>query len=75
MTEHELGTDTNTNANGNGTAGERRAAHERLSTGALARWMRACATHPWRVIGAWLGIIAALLVLVVAFGGGLKDEF
>ena len=28
----------------------RRAAHERLSTGALARWARACATHPWRVI-------------------------
>ena len=28
-----------------------RAAHERLSTGALARWTRACATHPWRVVG------------------------
>ncbi len=29
---------------------ERRAAHERLSTGALSRWTRACATHPWRVV-------------------------
>ena len=25
---------------------EHRAAHERLSTGGLARWYRACATHP-----------------------------
>ena len=44
---------------------ERRAAHERLSTGGLARWMRACATHPWRVVFAWVGIIAVLIFLVV----------
>jgi RND superfamily putative drug exporter len=54
---------------------ERRAAHERLATGALARWARACATHPWRVIVAWLGIVALLIVLVGAVGGSLKDEF
>ena len=54
---------------------ERLAAHERLSTGALAAWMRACATHPWRVMLAWVGIIAALIVLVATVGGGLKDEF
>ncbi len=42
----------------------RRAAHERLSTGALSRWTRACAAHPWRVISAWIGIIAALVLLV-----------
>jgi putative drug exporter of the RND superfamily len=54
---------------------DRRAAHERLSTGGLARWMRACAGHPWRVVGAWVGIIAMLVVLVGAVGGGLKDEF
>ena len=54
---------------------ERRAAHERLSTGALARWMRACATHPWRVIGIWVALIALLIFTVVAFGGSLKDEF
>ena len=36
-------------------------AHERLSTGALASWMRANARHPWRVIVVWLGIIAALI--------------
>jgi RND superfamily putative drug exporter len=54
---------------------ERRAAHERLSTGALARWMRACASHPWRVVLAWVGIIAVLIVIVSAFGGSLKDEF
>jgi putative drug exporter of the RND superfamily len=54
---------------------ERRAAHERLSTGALSRWARRCATHPWRVVGAWLGILAALIVLVISFAGSLRDEF
>ncbi len=56
-------------------ATERRAAHERLSTGALARWMRACATHPWRVVGSWVAILVVLVALVSAFGGSLKDEF
>jgi RND superfamily putative drug exporter len=37
--------------------------------------MRACANHPWRVVIAWLGIIAALIVLVATVGGSLKDEF
>src|SRR3954451_12321880 len=53
----------------------RRAAHERLSTGALARWYRRCATHPWRVIGGWLGILAVLILLVGTVGGELRDEF
>jgi putative drug exporter of the RND superfamily len=65
MSEHDAG---------NGTS-QRRAAHERLSTGGLARWMRACATHPWRVVLSWLGIILALFVLVATVGGSLKDEF
>ena len=54
---------------------ERRAAHERLSTGGLARWMRRCATHPWRVIGAWVGILVVLVVLTISFAGSLRDEF
>jgi RND superfamily putative drug exporter len=54
---------------------ERRAAHERLSTGALARWARACATHPWRVVGGWIGIVVLLIVLVATVGGSLKDQF
>jgi putative drug exporter of the RND superfamily len=54
---------------------ERLAAHERLSTGALASWMRACASHPWRVVFAWIGILVALIVLVATVGGSLKDEF
>jgi uncharacterized membrane protein YdfJ with MMPL/SSD domain len=54
---------------------ERRAAHERLSTGSLARWMRACATHPGRVVLAWAGIVVLLVILVIGVGGGLKDEF
>jgi RND superfamily putative drug exporter len=53
----------------------RRAAHERLSTGALARWSRAMASHPWRVVLSWLGIVAALIVLVGTVGGDLRDEF
>jgi putative drug exporter of the RND superfamily len=63
MTEHQT------------TNGERRAAHERLSTGGFARLTRSFATHPWRVIIAWVGIIAALIFAVGAFGGSLKDEF
>src|SRR5687767_14719481 len=54
---------------------ERRAAHDRLSTGGLARWMRMCATHPWRVVFAWIGIIVLLLVLVATIGGSLRDKF
>src|SRR5215218_5905646 len=60
---------------GSGNQQARRAAHERLSTGSLSRWMRACASHPWRVVFAWLGILAALIFTVGAFGGSLKDEF
>jgi RND superfamily putative drug exporter len=59
---------------GNGN-GERRAAHERLATGALARWMRMCATHPWRVIFGWIGVVVVLIALVATVGGSLKDEF
>jgi RND superfamily putative drug exporter len=55
--------------------GERRAAHERLATGGLARWTRACARHPWRVVGAWVGIIGVLVLTVATFGGSLRDEF
>src|SRR5918999_5384502 len=57
------------------TENGRRAAHERLSTGALARWSRANASHPWRVIFSWLGIVVLLVVLVGTVGGSLKDEF
>ncbi len=67
---------------GNGAAGVagpptngRRLAHERLSTGALARWARACATHPWRVVASWVGIIVVLIALVATVGGSLRDEF
>ena len=69
MTEH-LSPDS-PDHEGNG----RRAAHERLSTAALARWARACATHPWRVIVSSIGAIVLLAFAVGAFGGSLKDEF
>jgi putative drug exporter of the RND superfamily len=76
MSEHE----TRPGANGpiplDGEAStQRRAAHERLSTGVLARWTRACATRPWRVIASWVGILVVLIVLVGAIGGSLRDEF
>ena len=54
---------------------KRTSAHERLSTGALARWTRACATHPWRVVFAWVGLVSGLVVLVATIGGSLRDEF
>jgi putative drug exporter of the RND superfamily len=53
----------------------RQAAHERLATGGLARWARMCATHPWRVVFSWIGIVVLLVVLVATIGGSLKDEF
>jgi len=34
-----------------------------------------CATHPWRIVFGWVGIIALLIVLVATVGGGLRDEF
>jgi putative drug exporter of the RND superfamily len=58
-----------------GTGQERLAAHERLSTGALASWMRACANNPWKVVLSWVGIIVVLIALVSAIGGSLRDEF
>jgi len=57
------------------TESDRRAAHERSSTGWLAGWARACATHPWRVVVAWVGIFVGLIVLVGTVGGNLRDEF
>jgi RND superfamily putative drug exporter len=60
---------------GTGASPDRLAAHERLSSGALSSWMRACASNPWKVMIAWLGIVAALIVLVATVGGSLKDEF
>ena len=54
---------------------ERRLAHERLSTGGLARWTRFCATHPWRIVFGWIGLILLLIVTVATVGGSLKDEF
>src|ERR1044072_2802235 len=53
----------------------RRSAHERLSTGTLARWARFCATHPWRVVIGWVAIIIVLIGLVATVGGRLRDEF
>ena len=51
------------------------AAHERLSTGGLARWMRWCANNTWKVVLGWVAIIAILILLVATVGGSLKDEF
>src|ERR671914_97731 len=58
-----------------GSMVERRAAHEGLATGSPARWARASATHPWRVIGSWVAILVVLIGLVATVGGDLRDEF
>src|SRR6187431_1960607 len=60
---------------GNDPGSDRLSAHERLSTGGLARWMRWCANHPWKVVLGWVGIIVVLVVLVATVGGSLRDEF
>ena len=64
MTERDTGSDK-----------QRRLAHERLSTGILARWDRFCASHPWRIVFGSLASLVVLLVLVFTVGGSLKDEF
>jgi RND superfamily putative drug exporter len=74
MTEHSDGNARNS-LDVDQPMAARRAAHERLATGALARWARACASHPWRVIVGWVGIVVLLVVLVGTVGGSLKDEF
>jgi RND superfamily putative drug exporter len=74
MTDHQNGAGS-IDPTAEPSNGERRAAHERLSTGALARWTRACATHPWRVVAGWIGILVVLIVLVGTVGGELRDEF
>src|SRR6188508_2699437 len=56
-------------------AQQRLSAHERLSTGALARLARSFAYHPWRTILGWVGIIVVLIALVATIGGSLRDEF
>ncbi len=68
------GQGTTPDTNDEGTP-ERLAAHERLATGSLARWMRACANNPWRVVFSWVGIIAVLVALVATIGGSLRDKF
>jgi putative drug exporter of the RND superfamily len=67
--------DQQAGANTETPTGERLAAHERLATGALAGWARMCATHPWRVVFGWIGIVVVLVLLVMAVGGSLRDEF
>jgi uncharacterized membrane protein YdfJ with MMPL/SSD domain len=62
---------TDESANGTRNGEQNRIAH----TGALARWAGRCARHPWRVIGSWLAISVALIVLNVAFHGTLVNDF
>jgi putative drug exporter of the RND superfamily len=75
MTEQRAGGDGSVSREVAASVVERRAAHERLSTGWLSGWARSCASHPWRVVCAWVGIIALLVLLVATVGGSLKDEF
>jgi RND superfamily putative drug exporter len=77
MDEHQTSSDGNVEmpADVGRPMAERRASHERYSTGGLARWARLCTSHPWRVVGAWVGAIALLVFVVGAFGGELRDEF
>src|SRR5262245_38285447 len=76
MASHRDETDRSTSIEPSVDTGDSRlAAHERLSTGALARWMRWCANNTWKVVLGWVGIIILLIVLVATIGWSLKDEF
>ena len=44
-------------------------------TGALARLTGVIARHPWRAIGIWVLIIAAVIGAAAAFGGALQNKF
>jgi RND superfamily putative drug exporter len=44
-------------------------------SGGLARVARACAQHPWRVVGGWVVVIIALVGLNVAYHGTLVNDF
>ena len=44
-------------------------------TGALARLTGVIARHPWREIGIWVLIIAAVIGAAAAFGGALQNKF
>src|ERR1043166_3514465 len=43
--------------------------------GLLARLGRHFATHPWRTVFTWVGIVVVLIACGSAFGGKLIDEF
>jgi RND superfamily putative drug exporter len=75
MTNDQPAVQTSGVSTSSATSTGRRAAHERLATGLLARWSRVCATHPWRLVAGWVGIVALLVVLVGTVGGSLRDEF
>ena len=47
----------------------------RMATGGQARFARACASHPWRVVGLWLVSTIVLIGLVIGFHGTLVNEF
>ncbi|HEX6786531.1 MAG TPA: MMPL family transporter, partial [Acidimicrobiales bacterium] len=41
----------------------------------LYRWGRAAARHPWRMVGAWLVVVLAVVTLRSAVGGDPSDNF
>src|SRR3954471_23876953 len=75
MTDRDQDTGPGTGPAAQESATDHRAAHERFATGAWARWIRMCATHPWRVVLSSGGIIVVLIGLVGSIGGSLRDEF
>ena len=73
MSEHEGGTRRN-GENGRDGVGSARGPRTTRDRRARALDER-CATHPWRVVFSWVGIVVVLIVLVGTVGGSLKDEF
>ncbi len=46
-----------------------------VHTGALSRLARACARHPWRVVGVWVVVVVGILFAAATVGGTLVDKF
>lgn len=56
-------------ASANGSSGQNTAQRP------LRRWAAFAAHHPWRVVGAWVVILAILAALATTMGGSFADRF
>jgi RND superfamily putative drug exporter len=51
------------------------ASNSKARSGPLRKWATFATTHPWRVLGGWLGAVIILAVLTATLGGSFADKF